>query len=223
MPIYQLNEEPFFPDPKDAEEGIVAVGGDLTPLRLLEAYRSGIFPWFSEDDPIFWWSPDPRYIVFPSEVKVSKSMRKVLRDQTFTITYNKDFNSVINACALIPRNGQEGTWITEEMEDAYVRLHQLGFVQSVEVWQDEQLVGGLYGVVLGKCFFGESMFATVSNASKAGFITLAQRLEELNFQLIDCQIETEHLKSLGSKPISRDLFLDILKENKALESDTIWL
>ena len=198
-----------FPDVSEAsEEGLLAVGGDLSTKRLLEAYKQGIFPWFSSNEPILWWSPDPRFVLFPHKLKVSKSMRQVLNHQDFSITVNQDFKSVITACSKIKRNGQDDTWITNSMITAYLKLYELGFAKSVEVWQDKQLVGGLYGVDLGNgVFCGESMFATVSNASKAGFITF---IKNSNYKLIDCQVYTNHLRSLGAEEISRTSFLKYL-------------
>ena len=198
-----------FPDVSEAsEEGLLAVGGDLSTKRLLEAYKQGIFPWFSANEPILWWSPDPRFVLFPHKLKVSKSMRQVLNHQDFSITVNQDFKSVITACSKIKRNGQDDTWITNSMITAYLKLYELGFAKSVEVWQDKQLVGGLYGVDLGNgVFCGESMFATVSNASKAGFITF---IKNSNYKLIDCQVYTNHLRSLGAEEISRTSFLKYL-------------
>ena len=198
-----------FPDVSEAsEEGLLAVGGDLSTERLLEAYKQGIFPWFSANEPILWWSPDPRFVLFPHKLKVSKSMRQVLNHQDFSITVNQDFKSVITACSKIKRNGQDDTWITNSMITAYLKLYELGFAKSVEVWQDKQLVGGLYGVDLGNgVFCGESMFATVSNASKAGFITF---VKNSNYKLIDCQVYTNHLKSLGAEEIPRSEFIKYL-------------
>jgi leucyl/phenylalanyl-tRNA---protein transferase len=198
-----------FPDVSEAsEEGLLAVGGDLSTERLLYAYKKGIFPWFSAEEPILWWSPNPRFVLFPDKLKVSKSMKQVLRNSDFEITINKDFKSVITACSKIKRDGQDDTWITKSMIEAYVKLHELGYAKSVEVWQDYQLVGGLYGIDLGnRVFCGESMFATVSNASKVGFITFIQNT---NYKLIDCQVYTNHLESLGAEEISRDVFLSYL-------------
>ena len=198
-----------FPDVSEAsEEGLLAVGGDLSTERLLEAYKQGIFPWFSSNKPILWWSPDPRFVLFPHKLKVSKSMRQVLNHQDFSITVNQDFKSVITACSKIKRNGQDDTWITNSMITAYLKLYELGFAKSVEVWQDKQLVGGLYGVDLGNgVFCGESMFATVSNASKAGFITF---VKNSNYKLIDCQVYTNHLRSLGAEEIPRSEFIKYL-------------
>ncbi len=212
MPIFALNEEIIFPPVRLAEEsGILAVGGDLSPERLIEAYRRGIFPWYSEGDPIIWWSPDPRFVLFPGDLYVSKTMRQVLRRNIFRITCDHDFRGVITGCQE-PRRREQGTWITEEMLEAYVRLHDLGIAHSVEAWQGEELAGGLYGLSLGKCFFGESMFARADNASKAAFITLVRRLTELGFVIIDCQVHTAHLESLGAVHIDREKYLDVLKE-----------
>ncbi len=199
-----------FPDVSEAsEEGLLAVGGDLSVKRLMDAYSRGIFPWFEVEEPILWWSPDPRFVLYPEKLKVSKSMRQVLRNCDFEITVNKDFKAVISECANIKRDGQPGTWITNSMIEAYVKLHDLGYAKSVEVWKGNQLVGGLYGVDLGNgVFCGESMFAKESNASKAGFITYIQNT---NYKLIDCQVYTNHLESLGAEDIPRDEFLKFLK------------
>jgi leucyl/phenylalanyl-tRNA--protein transferase len=193
--------------------GILAVGGDLSPERLLLAYQSGIFPWYSADEPIIWWSPNPRFVLYPHKLKVSKSMKQVLKKDVFRITFDQNFQEVMQNCQQAPRNGQAGTWITAEMIDGYCRLHDLGFAHSVEVWQAGVLVGGLYGVSLGKVFFGESMFAKVSNASKAGFITLVEKLMANDFRLIDSQVYTAHLESLGAESIARKIYLRELKEN----------
>ena len=198
-----------FPDVSLAsKEGIVAIGGDLSPQRLLLAYKSGIFPWFDDEEPVIWWSPDPRFVLFPSKLKVSKSMKQVLRNKDFVVTVNKDFEAVIDECSLIKRDGQKGTWITQNMKDAYINLHKLGYAKSIEVWLDDQLVGGLYGVDLDNgVFCGESMFSKVSNASKVGFISF---LQNTDYKLIDCQIYTNHLDSLGAEDISRSEFLKFL-------------
>ncbi|MEL6133379.1 MAG: leucyl/phenylalanyl-tRNA--protein transferase [Bacteroidota bacterium] len=220
MPVYSLPEDPVFPSPQLAEpDGLLAIGGDLSVKRLVRGYAMGIFPWYNEDEPILWWSPDPRFVLYPDQLKVSKSMKQVLRKDTFQITYDQDFSQVIRNCRQIPRPGQDGTWITPEMLAAYEALHKEGLAHSVEVWQDKKLVGGLYGVSLGKCFFGESMFSKASNASKAGFITLVQDLIKKDFQLIDCQIYTAHLASLGAVSISRLTFLEHL--NAFLVHETI--
>lgn len=209
--MYILTEELVFPPVEEASlEGFLAIGGDLSPERLLLAYKSGIFPWFSEDEPIIWWSPDPRMVLFPEDLKVSKSMKQLLRKDAFKITYNQAFAEVIEACADIYRPGQDDTWITEDMKAAYCKLHELGYAISVEVWQNEQLVGGVYGVDLGHVFCGESMFSKVSNASKYGFIHLVKRLQKNGCQLIDCQIHTDHLASLGAIEVPREVFLSYL-------------
>lgn len=213
MLFYYLSKKMQFPSPHLAnDEGILAIGGDLNPERLLLAYRSGIFPWYSENEPIIWWSPDPRFVLYPEEVKVSKSMRQVLRQNKFQIKYDTAFEEVILQCSL-PRKGEEvsGTWITPEMMRAYMELHERGFAHSVEAWQDGKLVGGLYGVALGRIFFGESMFTHVSNASKAAFITLVGKLQEHKFELIDSQVYTRHLESLGAVNISREGYLKQLQ------------
>lgn len=220
MPIFQLSDDLLFPPIHLAEDdGLLAIGGDLSPNRLLLAYSQGIFPWFSEGDPILWWAPHPRFVLYPASLKVSKSMRQVMRRDTFRVSYDKAFREVIHACSRIPREGQDGTWITEEMLAAYCELHRLGHAHSVEVWQGDQLVGGLYGISIGRCFFGESMFTHVSNASKAGFITLVRKLASLQFELIDCQMHSQHLESLGAQHISRELFQSTL--SKSLQSDSI--
>lgn len=200
--------------------GILAVGGDLSPERLLTAYAAGIFPWFNEGEPIIWWSPDPRFVLFPNELKVSKSMRPYFNQQKFTVTLDMQFEAVMRGCQTQRRTGQfGGTWITEDMVSAYVRLHELGYAHSVEVWKnEEQLVGGLYGIALGKVFFGESMFARETNASKFGFISMVQNLRALDFQLIDCQQETNHLGSLGARAIDRSAFLEILQKNQETQT-----
>ncbi|MBC9913983.1 leucyl/phenylalanyl-tRNA--protein transferase [Chitinophaga varians] len=210
MPVFRLNKQLLFPPVHLAEpDGLLAVGGDLSVERLLLAYRSGIFPWFDER-PILWWSPDPRFVLFPADLNVSSSMKQVLRRQQFRITYNADFPAVIERCSRIARRGQDSTWITDEMQQAYIRLHQAGYAMSVEAWLDDQLAGGLYGVKIGHCFFGESMFSDVSNASKAAFITFVQAYAK-ELKLIDCQVETEHLASLGAGFISRETFLELIE------------
>jgi len=209
--MYFLLKELFFPDVTEADEhGILAVGGDLSPERLMLAYRSGIFPWFDDDEPILWWSPPKRMVLFPEELVVSKSMRSILRKEIFTVTFNKDFRGVISNCSSIKRDGQRGTWITEEMIEAYVKLYELGYAKSVEVWQNNELVGGLYGIDLGHVFCGESMFSKVSNASKMAFITLVQNLKIRKYKLIDCQVHNNHLESLGAREIDRADFIEIL-------------
>lgn len=221
MPVFRLlKNEIVFPDPTLAEDGLLAIGGDLSPERILQAYRVGIFPWYNDGEPILWWCPDPRFVLYPNELKVAKSMRPYFNQNKFQVTFDKQFRSVINACKVSKRGGQQiGSWITNEMLEAYCHLHQLGYAHSVEVIsEDGELVGGLYGISLGKLFFGESMFTKVDNASKFGFITLVQKLTERGFWLVDCQQETKHLSSLGAKLISRSLFLEILKKNEKEET-----
>lgn len=212
MPVFSLSSQLIFPPPAYAEpDGLLAVGGDLDPDRLLLAYESGIFPWYSPGDPILWWSPDPRFVIIPGQQKVSKSMKQILKRRRFRITINAAFEEVISSCKTISRPGQEGTWITGDMKSAYLRLHELGYAHSAEAWEGEKLVGGLYGVAIGGAFFGESMFSTESNASKAAFLTLAAHLDNLGFGLIDCQVYTKHLESLGALMIPREEFLDRLR------------
>lgn len=208
-----LSQKLWFPAPEEASpEGILAIGDDLSVERLELAYKRGVFPWFSEGDPIVWYSPDPRMVLFPEKVKVSKSMQQIIRKGNFKITFNQNFEEVIKNCRTIDRTAQYqfDTWITNDMEQAYINLHKAGLAKSVEVWQDKELIGGLYGVDLGHIFCGESMFSKVSNASKLAFIYLAQRCEELNYKLIDCQIYNEHLASLGAEEIPRKEFLKYL-------------
>lgn len=202
-----------FPDPGyalDDPNGLLAVGGDLSPARLLNAYRQGIFPWYSDDQPILWWSPDPRLVLFPDALKISRSLRKTLRRAPFRLTLDTAFIDVIEACGNTSRPGQEGTWITAEMKQAYVQLHRIGFAHSVECWAGEELVGGLYGVSMGKVFYGESMFSRRSDASKVAFTHLVRQLKRWEFALIDCQVYTGHLASLGAEEIARDDFLALL-------------
>lgn len=209
MQFHYLTQKIEFPKVSGAsKEGLLAIGGDLSIERLVLAYQSGIFPWFSDAEPILWWSPDPRFVLFPEKIEVSKSMKQVIRSKDFTITVDCVFKDVINECSRAKRIGQPGTWITHSMIDAYVDLHLAGFAKSVEVWQDDNLVGGLYGVDLGNgVFCGESMFSKVSNASKFGFINFIQNS---NYKLIDCQLHTNHLESLGAEEIPRDEFLEYL-------------
>jgi leucyl/phenylalanyl-tRNA---protein transferase len=219
--MFILDEKLSFPHPRYADKnGLLAIGGDLSPKRLLLAYKNGIFPWFNEDEPICWYSPNPRMVLFPDSIRVSKSMKQVLDKKHFDISFDNDFEAVIRACRDVPRQGQLGTWITESMINAYKNLFELGFAHSVEARLNGELVGGLYGIAIGKCFFGESMFAKVSNASKAAFITMVRKLQKMGFWLIDCQVYTEHLASLGAELIPRDRFLEYLKKNK-LEEDKI--
>jgi len=199
--------------------GIVAVHGNLSPGLLLSAYRQGVFPWYDDASPVLWWSPDPRFILEPPDLHISKSMRRMLKKCTFDFSVDQAFSEVISSCAAMPREGQEGTWIVPDMQKAYNRLHDLGYAHSVEVWYEGELVGGLYGVSLGNAFFGESMFSLKSNASKAAFILLVLASEEKGFALIDCQVHTEHLGKLGAREISREKFLKKLKSS--LERPTI--
>lgn len=212
MPVFQLSKVLRFPPCELADpNGLLAVGGDLTPERLLLAYRQGIFPWYSNDTPILWWSPDPRLVLFPSELKISHSLRRVIRKNPFRVTFNRAFGEVIRSCAEVRRREGEGTWITEEMIDAYCLLHRLGFAHSVESWHQGELVGGLYGVAIGRVFFGESMFTRKTDASKVAFVHLVRVLQRKGCEVIDCQVSTNHLKSFGAREIPRDLFLHYLK------------
>ena len=216
MPVFWLTEDISFPPPELAnEDGILAVGGDLSTERLLLAYSIGLFPWFNPDDPILWWSPDPRFVLFPEKLKIAKSMRPYFNQKKFTVTFDSNFEEVMRSCQQQYRSGQAGgTWITDEMIESYTKLNKMGFAHSVEVWQEKEMVGGLYGISLGKIFFGESMFTKVSNASKFGFISLVRKLKELDFWLIDCQQRTRHLESLGGEFVSRNVFLDFMRKNK---------
>ena len=210
MPIFQLTEELIFPHPTLAEDGILAVGGDLSPERLILAYQNGIFPWYNEGEPIIWHAPDPRFVLFPEKLKISKSLRQLINKKIYICTFNNDFKNVIHNCKKIKRKKQNGTWITDDMINAYVNLHKLGFALSVEVYNKEnKLVGGLYGVKLGKVFFGESMFSKESNTSK---IALAYLIEKLDLNLIDAQVHTQHLENLGGEYISLSDFLLLLKK-----------
>ncbi|WP_412467036.1 leucyl/phenylalanyl-tRNA--protein transferase [Pedobacter sp. KLB.chiD] len=203
-----LDDHPGFPDPALAEEdGLLAIGGDLSTERLLIAYANGIFPWFSEGEPILWYSPHERCVIYPDQIKISKSMKKILKQEVFKITINQAFARVIQNCATTTRKGQDGTWITSEMQDAYTELHNQGYAHSIEVWQEDKLVGGLYGLKVNRVFCGESMFSHVSNASKAALIFLSN----LNIDLIDCQLPNDHLMSLGAEMISRELYMEMLQ------------
>ncbi len=209
--MHQLTNEIIFPAIETADEdGLLAIGGDLSIERLLLAYKSGIFPWYSHEEPICWWSPNPRFVLYPNELKISKSMQTVLNNGSFRFTINKAFEKVITNCKTTKRKHEEGTWIQQEIIEAYTQLHRLGYAVSAEAWGNGQLVGGLYGVLLGNIFFGESMFSTQSNASKFAFINFVRHLQKQNIQLIDCQIYTAHLQSLGARMIDRKLFVEIL-------------
>lgn len=209
--MYQLSSEHIFPSALTANsDGVVAIGGDLDPKRILKAYKQGIFPWFENDDYLVWWSPDPRMVLFPKKLKISKSTKKILKDDYFKVTFNQSFDEVVDCCAKVKRFGQNGTWITEGLKKAYNLLHKEGHAFSVEVWKDFELVGGLYGIDLGDIFCGESMFSKENNASKIGFIHLIKELNKNGYKLIDCQVPSAHLKSLGAEEISRKQFLNYL-------------
>lgn len=201
--------------------GLLAAGGDLSPARLLAAYRHGCFPWYQDGQPLLWWSPDPRTVLYPDELHVSRSLRKKLRQGVFSITFDQAFTDVIEGCAA-PRDYSDGTWITTPMQDAYVELHRMGAAHSVEVWQNDQLVGGLYGLAMGRLFFGESMFSRTTDASKAGFVTLVERLKEWGFKLIDCQMPTQHLAGFGARPIPRHVFAETLAKYLDEPSTARW-
>ena len=214
MSIYLLDEKIWFPPVEEAlPEGLLAVGGDLSIERLLLAYRSGIFPWFNEDELPMWWCPDPRFVLFPEELKISKSMQQLIKKEAFDLRINTSFEQVIESCKGISRKDQDGTWITNEVEAAYIKLHQSGWAHCAEAWKDNKLVGGLYGIRMGNVFFGESMFSEVSNASKYAFIEYVKQLQQEGVQLIDCQVYTEHLESLGARMISRKEFIKMLSES----------
>ena len=211
MPVYRLGPNIAFPPPEEAEpSGLLAVGGDLAPERLMLAYAMGIFPWFDAEQPILWHSPDPRLVLVPSDLTVSRTLRRVLARAAFEVTLDTAFEQVIRACARAPRKNDPGTWITADMIDAYCRLFELGFAHSAEAWQDGELVGGLYGVSLGGCFFGESMFTLKSDASKVAFVTLVRQLEAWSFDFVDCQVHSDHLVRLGATEWSRRRFLRAL-------------
>ena len=212
MPIFRLVDEPIFPPPDYADpSGLLAVGGDLSKERLLEAYRLGIFPWYSDDQPILWWSPDPRLVLDLKDFIISRSLRKTLKKGIFQVTFDHAFEEVIQACAVVPRSAQNGTWITEEMQEAYINLHGLGYAHSVESWIGGKLAGGLYGISLGKAFFGESMFHLKTDASKVALATLVEKLKSWDFQFIDSQMTTEHMVRLGAKELPRRIFLKRLQ------------
>jgi len=209
--IFRLDERLLFPDPALAEpDGLLAVGGDLSVERLLLAYQNGIFPWYSDDTPILWYSPRERFVLFPQDLAISKSMRQVLRSGKFTVTVDKSFDQVIAACSVVPRAGQDGTWITDEMKTAYVELHRRGHAHSVDVWQNKDLAGGLYGVAIGNVFCGESMFSKTSNASKIALIHLCG----MGYSLIDCQVYTEHLASMGARMVSREEYMGMVSSER---------
>ena len=219
VPVYQLNFNLSFPPPELAEpSGLLAVGGDLSPKRLLQAYSRGIFPWYSPGDPLLWWSPDPRTVIFPEEFHCPRRLKRTVRQKRFAVRADTCFTEVIEACATIPRQHEKGTWITREMKEAYIQLHEEGFAHSIETWQDGELVGGLYGVSLGRCFFGESMFSRVSDASKTALAVMARKLADWNFRFIDCQFQTDHLAQFGAREIPRSTYLRLLE--RGLERPT---
>ena len=219
MPVFQLSDKIIFPHPSLADEtGLLAVGGDLSPERILTAYINGIFPWYNQDEPILWWSPNPRCVMFPEKFKTSKSLKLLIKKNVFEIKYDTNFAGVINACAAVHETLHTETWITKEMKNAYILLHNLGYAHSVETYCKNKLVGGLYGVSIGKVFYGESMFYKVSNASKVAFYFLVEKLKQMDFDIIDNQTTTEHLLKMGAEEIERDKFLSILKKSVYKES-----
>lgn len=213
MPVFRLPEEIIFPDPQLAEpDGLLAVGGDLVPARLLAAYQQGIFPWYSDGEPILWWSPAPRLILLPEEFHLPKRLARTIRKRVFEVRADTAFAEVISACAAIRQESGQGTWITTEMQNAYIHLHQLGFAHSVESWCNGELVGGLYGVCLDRIFFGESMFSRTTDASKVAFATLISNAEQVNIRVVDCQMTTQHLLQFGSREVNREEFDDLLEQ-----------
>ena len=223
MPVFALIDEPVFPSPHLAEPGgLLAVGGDLSVTRLLAAYRRGIFPWYDDESPILWWSPDPRPILVPGHVRVSKRLERTIRSGKFTVTLDTDFAGVIRGCAAVPRDADNGTWIVPDMIEGYERLHAAGHAHSVEAWQNGELVGGAYGVAIGKAFFGESMFHRVTDASKVAFVTLVEQLRACGFVLIDCQMHTTHLARFGAREIPREQFADTLARHRDTPGPTPW-
>lgn len=214
MPFICFDENNIsFPPVEEAdEEGLLLIGGKLTPANVLEAYKEGIFPWYNEDEPVLWWSPDPRFVLFPSELHISRSMQKLIKQQRFSFKTDTAFEDVISACKTTTRTGQNGTWITSDVEDVYTELFKLGYAHSAETWQNDELLGGMYGIQLGKVFFGESMFSHKSNASKFAFINFVQHLQSTGVELIDCQVYTPHVESLGARMIKRKEFTSLLKK-----------
>lgn len=213
--MYFLSKELYFPPVEEASyEGVLAIGGDLSVERLLLAYRKGVFPWFNEDEPILWWAPPERMVVAPSIYKVSKSIRNLINQNKFRVTFNQNFSEVIRGCQQIDRPGQDGTWLSDDFIDSYTKLYEMGIAKSVEVWQGDELVGGLYGIDLGHIFCGESMFSRVSNASKIAFVTLIKHLNENKYKLLDCQVHNDHLEKLGAIEISRDTFMKVLSSEE---------
>ena len=218
--IPELSSSHTFPSPRTAgEEGLLAFGGDLNPNRILKAYRSGIFPWFNADDPILWWSPNPRMLLFPQDFKSNKSFKRVLRNKGFEVRFDTNFKDVISYCGNVPREGQEGTWLTKEMKEAYIEIHDMGFAHSVETYYEGKLVGGLYGIAMGRGFFGESMFSLMPNASKVAMKALSSICEKKSYDFIDCQVETPHFIHWGAKLVERDNFLDMLENTLTKTTD----
>jgi leucyl/phenylalanyl-tRNA--protein transferase len=215
FPYLGENDRYGFPDPASCDDDIIAVGGNLSPGMLLSAYEQGVFPWYNPEDPIIWQSPDPRFVIFPEKLHISESMQKILNRRIFSISFDKDFSGVISGCAGAERSGQNGTWISADIIEAYTELHRLGWAHSAEAWLDGELAGGCYGIRLGRAFFGESMFSRKPNASKAAFLTLANSLFEDGVAFIDCQVPTNHLRSLGGEELGRNEFLALLRENLA--------
>lgn len=226
-PIWLNADNISFPPVEQAltePDGLLAIGGDLSPQRIINAYMHGIFPWYSDDQTILWWSPEPRAVLFPEKLHISKSLQKFIRKNTYTITLDQAFEQVIGHCAQTPRIDQAGTWITDEMKQAYIHLHKLGIAHSVECWLGDQLVGGLYGLALGHVFFGESMFSQQNNASKVAFVHLVDKLIQADYQLIDCQVTNGHLLSLGAEEIPRNQFIELLKQHTQTFTHTkTWL
>ena len=216
MSVYYLSPTPVFPSPEDADpDGLLAVGGDLSPERLLAAYENGIFPWYNEYSPILWWSPTPRLILEPKDLHISKSLRRLINKNPFEITLDRDFSGVIHACAYTRRPDGLGTWLVPEMIRAYIKLHRLGFAHSIEAWQDDKLVGGMYGLSLGRAFFGESMFYRVSGASKLAIVYLVRALHTWGFDFLDCQQTTRHMLQFGAREVCREVFLRLLEKSLA--------
>jgi leucyl/phenylalanyl-tRNA--protein transferase len=223
MPVFQLTEKIIFPPPELAEEnGLLAVGGDLSAKRLLLAYSKGIFPWYSAGEPILWWSPSPRLVIIPDEFKVPSRLSRFIKQKKYKVTMDHAFQQVITGCASAADRQDKGTWIDDDMIEAYTLLHEMGYAHSVECWMDDELVGGLYGIALGKIFFGESMFSRQSNASKVAFVYLAEKLLERGFDLIDCQLKTEHLMQFGAREIPGVEFQDLLVRSVTLETRGKW-
>ncbi|WDP93023.1 MAG: leucyl/phenylalanyl-tRNA--protein transferase [Desulfobacter sp.] len=225
MPLFRLSERIEFPPAWLARsDGLLCIGGDLTPQRLILAYQNGIFPWFSHNEPILWWSPDPRLVLAPTGVRISRSLKKKIKKHPFDIRVNTDFEQTIAACSQPRSKEEEGTWLVDEMIEAYITLHHMGYAHSIEAWQGDSLVGGLYGVSLGRSFFGESMFSRRTDASKIALVALADHLAQYKFDMIDCQVTTDHLLSMGAREMSRDNFLNILNRSVAASvPEAVWL